>query len=342
MKRAGNLFEAILDRENLRRAVHKAMKGKRAREDARIWVADLDANLERIARQLRAAAFPVGRFHQFTIHDPKERIITAPCFEERVVHHAIMNVCEPHLDRWLIPDTYACRVGKGRIRCLLRARQYAARHGWFLKMDIRKYFDSVSHDRLLDRWAMRFKDRQLFQLLESIIRGYRGDTRRGLPIGSLTSQHLANFYLGWFDRFLKERLRMPGYVRYMDDMAIWANDPAALENAQREAHKFLGEKLDLEVKPEPYWNRTAHGMDFLGCRVFHNRATLNRRSRLRFRRRWHDLLMQYDGGQIGETELQARGTALIAFTQTAGLSAWRFRRDVVNSAAVSGQEVRTA
>lgn len=342
MKRTGNLFESILDRENLRSAVHKSLKGKRARDDARAWMANLDANLERIAEQLRIATFPVGRAHQFVIHDPKERIITAPCFEERVVHHAIMNICEPHLDRWLIPDTYACRMGKGRVRCLLRARQYAARYGWFLKMDIRKYFDSVPHGRLLELWAKRFKDKPLFDLLSSILNGYRGQSGRGLPIGSLTSQHLANFYLGWFDRFAKETLRMPGYVRYMDDIAMWTDDAAALKTAESESRRFLGAVLGLEIKPEPYHNRTRHGMDLLGCRVFDNRMTLNRRSRIRFRHQWKELEMQYTTGQIAEMELQSRMTSLVAFTQTAGVSAWQFRQHVIGSSGVSGQETRTA
>ena len=96
------------------------------------------------------------------IFDPKERLITAPCFEERVVHHAIMNVVEPHLDRWLIDDTFACRKGKGRIVCLLRAQYSPSEHPWFLKLDIRKYFDSISHDRLLALWQRRFKDRSCY------------------------------------------------------------------------------------------------------------------------------------------------------------------------------------
>ena len=202
MRRVGHLFEQIVDRDNLRRAVHKALKGKRDRPDVQAWLGQLESHLQRITAQLQVGSFPVGRFHQFVIHDPKERIITAPCFEERVVHHAIMNVCEPYLDRLLVFDSYACRRGKGRIACLLRARRFAARHRWFLKLDIRKYFDSIHHDRLLRLWQRRFKDARLFGLLESMIRSYRGTLGRGLPIGSLLSQHLANFYLGWYDRFL--------------------------------------------------------------------------------------------------------------------------------------------
>jgi hypothetical protein len=341
MRRVGHLFEHILDRDNMRLAVHKALKGKRDRPDVQAWLGQLESNLQRITAQLQAGSFPVGRFHQFVIHDPKQRIITAPCFEERVVHHAIMNVCEPYLDRLLVFDSYACRRGKGRIACLLRARRFAAHHRWFLKLDIRKYFDSIRHDRLLSLWQRRFKDARLFGLIESMVRGYRGTLGRGLPIGSLLSQHLANFYLGWYDRFVKEQLRLPAMTRYMDDVALWSDDHEVLGEAENASRGFLRDELDLEVKPHPYRNRCVHGMDYLGCRVFPTHLVLNRRSRVRFRRQWQRLERQHAEGILSEAELQARVTALVAFTRTPGLSAWQFRRRVLFSNTVDGREART-
>jgi RNA-directed DNA polymerase len=341
VKRTGRLFEALLGRDNLRAAAHQALKGKRTRQDARTWLAHLDANLARMTAQLADGTFPLGRFHQFVIHDPKERIITAPCFEERVLHHALMNVCEPHLERWLIFDTYACRKGKGRVAALQRARQFAGRYSFFLKMDIRKFFDSIPHDELLDRWRQRFKDERLNQLLEAIVRSYRGQLGCGLPIGSLTSQHGANFYLGWFDRFVKERLGIPGYVRYMDDLALWSNDLEELRTAEEQSRRFLADDLALLVKPTPYRNRTTHGMDFLGCRIFRNHLVLNRRSRVRFRRKLRHLELAWLTGVLDEAELQGRATALTAFVRSAGLSSWRYRSRVLYQLPVSGPEART-
>ncbi len=285
MKRAGNLFERIADRDNLRLAFSKAVRGKRDRRDARNFAEHLEANLQAMRQGLLRGNVPVGRFHQFVIHDPKERVITAPCFEERVLHHAIMTVCEPVFERWLIADTYACRVGKGRLAALDCARQFAHRFPVFLKLDIRKYFDSISHDELLRRLACLFKDRRLLELLERIIRSFRGPVGRGVPIGSLTSQHLANFYLGWFDRFAKEQIRAKGYVRYMDDMVLWCDSPHVLSEHLTASRNFLNRELMLDLKESPYINRAGHGMDFLGCRVFPRQLALNRRSRTRFRRK---------------------------------------------------------
>jgi hypothetical protein len=341
VKRAGDLFDRIADRDNLRLAAAKALRGKRGRADARRFVAALDRNLAGLADGLRAGTVPVGRFRQFVIRDPKERVISAPCFTERVLHHAILNVCEPHFERWLIADTFACRAGKGRDAALARARQFAGRFRHFLKLDVRKFFDSVPHGRLLDLLGRRFKDRRLLELFGRVVRSFRGEAGRGLPIGSLTSQHFANLYLGAFDRFVKESLRLRGYVRYMDDMALWSDDAAALREALAAGGRFLRDELGLELKPTPYRNRTAHGMDFLGFRVCRRHLELNRRSRVRFRRRLRRLEAWHAAGRIGEAELQARATALVAFARAAGVCSWRFRRAAVSSGPAGGRMAPT-
>ncbi len=336
MKRTGNLFEQVVDRDNLRLAVSKAVRGKRDRPEVGAFLQHLDHRLAEMSDQLRAGTFPLGRYRQFIRFDPKERIITAPCFAERVLHHAVINIWEPALERWLIADTFACRAGKGRLAALERAQQFARRFQFFLKLDIRKYFDSVSHDRLLDLLSRRFKDRPLLELFERIVRSFRGGLGRGLPIGSLTSQHLANFYLGWFDRFVKEKLRIPAYVRYMDDMVVWADSKAVLAEALRASEVFLDKELGLTLKATPYVNRVEHGLDFLGCRLYRGHMVLNRRSRRRFRRRLAWLERRHTAGEISERQLQDRVTALIAFTRTPGLATWRFRQGVLQSSLVSG------
>ena len=221
MKRAGRLMERVLDRETLREAFARASRGKRTKRDAAAFGMRLDENLAELARDLAEGTYTVGPYHQFTIFDPKERLITAPCFRDRVLHHAVTLVCEPVFERFLIADTFACRRGKGREAAVERARHFARRYPWFLKLDIRKYFNSIDHEVLLGRLARKFKDRRLLDLFGRIIASYEVAPGRGVPIGSLTSQHFANFYLGGLDRFVKEGLRAGGYVRYMDDFVVW-------------------------------------------------------------------------------------------------------------------------
>jgi retron-type reverse transcriptase len=221
MKRIGQLYDGIWDWDNLRTAFWKARKGAARNRSVQQFEARLDENLSSLAAELSEERVQSAGSTQFIIHDPKKRTITAPAFRDRVLHHAIMNVCEPHLDHWLIFDSYACRKGKGRLAALKRATEYAKAHGWYLKLDIRKYFESIPHDNLLRALHLKFKDKRLLKLLEQLIVSDRGI---GLPIGSLMSQHLANFYLNPVDRLCREQLRVPGYVRYMDDFSLWTDD----------------------------------------------------------------------------------------------------------------------
>ena len=334
MKRQGNLVESIASRANLRLAFQLAARGKRGRWDCLLFAANLERNLLNLGSQIRSGTVAVGRCRQFVIYDPKRRLITAPCFTERVLHHAIMTVCEPVFDRWLISDTFACRRGLGRITALHRAQQFSRRAKFYLKFDIRQYFDSISHSVLMNRLQMKFKDHALLQLFARIVTAYRGTLERGLPIGSLTSQHFANFYLGWFDRFVKESLKCQGYVRYMDDMVIWGESARELMICLARCEEFLRDVLCLELKPTPYINRCCLGIDFLGARVFPRHLTLSRRSRVRGRRRLMTLERLWLAGKISDQELQDRATAVIAFLQAGGCVSWNFRLGLVENSKV--------
>lgn len=124
MRRVTNLFNDIPDPDNLRVAFDKASRGRRGQAGVRQFAAELDRRIVAMSGGIRNETFPVGRFHQFLIRDPKQRVITAPHFDERVLHHAIMNVCEPVMDRWLIADTFACREAKGREAAIARAHRF--------------------------------------------------------------------------------------------------------------------------------------------------------------------------------------------------------------------------
>ena len=270
------------------------------------------------------------QYHQFWIRDPKERLITAPCFRERVLHHAIVRVCEPTFERWLIPDTYACRREKGRIAALLRAKTFSSRYGFYLKLDIRKYFPSIPHNRLDALLKRLFAEPQLVSLWSQVVKSYCPGAKSGLPIGSLTSQHLANAYLGQLDRLVKEELRVKGYVRYMDDMVLWGESTVALRNHLNAITEFLLGSLGLDVR-SPYINRVEHGIGFLGARVFPSHIVPSRSSRIRYRRRIRKLERLHADGSLSEMELQQRGTAMTSNMRVAGMRSWTWRRHVVDS-----------
>lgn len=327
MKRTGGLREAVLERDNLRLAFWKAARGKADRGPVRQYRARLEAELDALQSGLAAGTYPVGESTRFVIHDPKRRVIHAAAFRERVLHHALMNVCEPCFERWLIHDTYACRRGRGQWAAVRRAEEFSRRFGWFLKGDIRKYFESIPRARVLARLERRLKDPWVLAWMERLLAAHPGAGDRGLPIGSLMSQHLANLYLDTLDRWVKEVERCPGYVRYMDDFVVWDRSPGRLVELREKLGRLLQEELGLETKGTPFINRTDHGLDFLGCRVWAGFSTLNRRSRRRFRRKLLTLQAGWEEGEISELEAQRRATALCAFT--AQVRSRTFRRTVL-------------
>ncbi len=316
MKSCKVRLEQIADAENLREAFLRAARGKGHRAEVIVLRENLAEELGALREGMLAGTVAVGKFTAFTIHEPKVRRIHAPCFRERVLHHALIGPCEADFERWLIDDTYACRRGKGREAALRRAEHYAARHGWFLKLDVAKYFDSIPHAVLLGEIARRFRDRRVMVLWARIVRAYEVSPGRGLPIGALTSQHLANFFLGAADRHVKETLRVPGDARYMDDMALWGGREE-LKAAMVSLRDFLAERLGLRVKDNWHLQRVERGMDFLGYRVRPEGSTLNRASRRRFLRRWQWGERAREEGRIGEAAAQRRALALTAFVRVA-------------------------
>lgn len=310
-------LEKVADPENLREAFLRAAKGKADRPDVVAFRANLDEELLSLHGEILNGVVRVGECAAFTIYEPKERRIHAPVFRERVLHHALVGPSEADFERWSIFDSFACRRGKGREAALRRAERFARRHEWFLKLDVAKYFDSISHEALIDLLKPRIRDARVLALWVRIVGAYQTAPGRGLPIGALTSQHLANFYLGGVDRAVKEGLEIPGYARYMDDMALWSDSRKQLREARATIESHLAIKLHLRLNPHWHLQPTGRGMDFLGYRVFPHGSRLNRASRRSFRRRWRAFEKAFGEGHISESELQRRVLALTAFVRVA-------------------------
>lgn len=330
MKRAGGLFERIVAFDNLLRAVRQAARGKRDRPTVARFIFDLEPELLRLQDELHTGRYRPGAFFTFEIRDPKRRNICAAPFRDRVVHHAICHVLEPFFERRLIFDTYACRPGKGSHAAVARAQHFARRYPYFLKCDVRKYFESVDHGVLNALLARLFKDPPLHDLLGRIIAHAPPDAPpgKGLPIGNLTSQHFANLYLGELDHHLKDRLGVGGYLRYMDDLLLFADDKPALHRNLAALRAFLRETLRLELKETATRLAPAtEGIPFLGFRVYPGVLRLNPRTLRRFRRRWRGRERAYRAGRLGGDDL-ARTVASL-FAHVAHADTWRLRRRLV-------------
>ncbi len=281
MKRAGDLIDGIADLDNLMLAFHKAAKGKRGRKEVIEYEKDLEDNLFRLSQDLLSASVRVGDYEYFQIRDPKLRTICAASFPERVLHHALMNVCHTHFERQFIHTTYATRPQKGTYKALDRARKAFKRYSYVAKFDVRHYFDSIDHTILKAKLARIFKDGAVLEVFGRIIDSYHSTQHgKGLPIGNLTSQYFANFYLSGFDHWCKETLKAKEYIRYMDDFLVFASDRDEIADLTSQIGGYIKANLDLELKP-PVVETTKRGVSFLGYRLKKNNVLLNSRSKQR-------------------------------------------------------------
>ena len=316
MKRVGNLMERITDMENLREAFLRASKGKTDKLAVVSFRKNLDDNLKTLGLQLMHGNPKVGKYHFFKIHDPKERIICAAQFPTRVAFHAIMRICHPLFDAYQIYDSYASRIGKGQYKAIERARGFASKYRWFAKLDVCKYFDSIDHEVMTRQIGNLIKDRRLMDIFKQLIDGYCREEGKGLPIGNLTSQYFANHYLSLADHYIKEKMSVKAYVRYMDDMLIFANDKEEIKHIVKNYTTFIERTLILQLH-QPVINKTNKGLNFLGYVVTDKALRLSQRSRRRFRKKLANLDKEYQQSKISIEKYNMRYKCLRAFIDKA-------------------------
>ena len=308
MKRYGNLTASIADPDNLMLAYWKA--------EVRQYVASLQGNISALQRQIEQGRVECGNYRIFTIFDPKERQICAAPFPQRVLHHALMNVCGPIFDKWQIFDSYASQKGKGTYAALERAKMFHKRYAYCVKMDVRKFFDSIHHPTLKGQLARLFKDWQVVNAFYDIIDSYCVQPDRGLPIGNLTSQYFANHYLASLDHYAKEELKVGGYVRYMDDILIYGDDRERLREQASLMRKYVEERLQLQFKVVDL-RPTSKCTQFLGYRISREAMLLSHRSQRRYVLRMKDYITEYHSGHWSQEVLQRHLSPLIAFASKA-------------------------
>jgi len=332
MKRQGHLLEQIADLHNLYEALYKAQKGKPFKPYVSAYREQLQENLQRLQRQIISCEVETGNYHTFTIYDPKKRLICATPFSQRVLHHAIMNICHASFDKHQIASSFASRSGKGTYAALDKARQYNQQYRWFLKLDVRKYFESIDHAILKKQLHRLFKDTPLLLLFEQIIDSYSTAGQKSVPIGNLTSQYFANHYLSVADHYVIRVLQVPAYVRYMDDMVLWHHDKEELLAIGYRFQEFIARELLLELKPFCL-NEPRKGLPFLGYLLYKDQVRLAPRSKKRFiaTSALYDAKLQT--GLWSQKEFANHAMPLFAFTEYA--NAKEFRKNVYSTLVAS-------
>jgi RNA-directed DNA polymerase len=284
MKRISNIYHQIISIENLQLADKKARKGKAAQYGVRLHDLNREANIIQLHEMLKNKTYTTSAYSVFTIHDPKEReIFRLPYYPDRITHHAVMNVLESIFTDCFTADTYSCIKGRGihaAANAVRKALKDVPGTQYCLKMDIKKFYPNIDHDVLKALLRRKFKDADLLWLLDGII-----ESADGLPIGNYLSQYFANFYLSYFDHWVKEVKGVRHYFRYADDIVILAADKPYLHQLLFDITQYLSEKLKLSVK-ENYqvFPIAARSIDFVGYRFYHTHTLLRKSIKQRFAR----------------------------------------------------------
>lgn len=284
MKRIGNLYEQIYSIDNLQLADQIARKGK-AKQPGVIWHdKSREANLQKLHEMLRDKTYQTSEYTTFTVYEPKERLIfRLPFFPDRITHHAVMNILEPVFVSTFTADTYSCIKGRGIHACanaVKRALRDVEGTQFCLKLDIKKFYPSIDHEILKQLLRKKIKDNDLLWLLDEII-----DSTDGLPIGNYLSQYFANFYLTYFDHWLKEVKRVNYYFRYADDLVILADSKPYLHQLLSDIRDYLSVNLKLEVKQNhQVFPVSSRGIDFVGYVFYHTHTRLRKSIKKNFAR----------------------------------------------------------
>lgn len=265
-------FDEIISLDNLLGAWEEFAREKKKRADVRIFARALLHNILSLQRDLTKNSYRHSSYEAFQITDPKPRSIHKATVRDRLLHRAVYRVLYPEFDRTFIHDSYSCRDKKGThkaFRRLVKMARTVSRNYtgpcWAIKMDIRKFFDSVDHEILMELLGARIADRRLLALLGVIIDSFHHTPGKGMPLGNLTSQLFANVYLDPLDKFVKHRLRARFYLRYADDFLIVGPDADELLGYFVEIHTFLKEKLKLSIHPDKViLRKLGWGIDFVG------------------------------------------------------------------------------
>ncbi len=286
MKRLGNIYFKVYDKDNIRRAFINAMKGKAHYGEVREIKKNFEWYVDDLHKMLKQKKYTNSKYTVFTRHSGgKERkIYMLPFYPDRVVHHCIVQVVGEAWEKTLIYDTYSTIPGRGPHLCAKKIKSLLRNQKWkyCLKLDINKYYPSVNNEILKTIIRKKIKDKHLLAVLDNII-----DSANGIPIGNYVSQWFGNLYLNDFDHWVKETLGAKNYFRYCDDLVFIAQDKQTLWMWLDEIKSYLKSNLELSIKDNYQVFPVSRGIDFLGFRFFNGYTLVRKRILKAMKQRLH-------------------------------------------------------
>lgn len=303
IKSYNHLWEQFISDENIKLAIINSSKGKRNRK----LVKDVYENQDKYILKIRKYAENFHNCYHKPIHiydgiTRKQRVIIVPKYKEQIVHHMAVNVLRPIFEHGMYEHSYGSLPNRGAHKGKKLIKKWIEHDKknvkYCLKMDIRKFFDSIPHDIIKAKLALLIHDKKFLNLLYEII----DVIDNGLPLGFYTSQWFANWYLQDLDHYIKEELGTVHYIRYMDDMVIFGSNKRKLHQIREKISEYLNDKLDVKLKDN--WqvfrfdyikNGKHYGrcLDFMGFKFYRDRIILRRNIMLKATRKAKKLSKKY-------------------------------------------------
>ena len=296
------MYDELCSYSNLFLAYQKARKGKTKKAYVIEFEKDLINNLKLLRTELLLHSYSPKPLKTFILRDPKTRKISKSHFRDRIIHHSLINILEPIFDKTFIYDSYASRKNKGAHKAVKRFIKFQNKitkngklvfykrikdkelrlvKGYVLKADIKHYFQEMNHNILINIISRRIKDTRIIWLINKILKNFplEIDFGKGIPLGNYTSQFFGNVYLNDLDYYIKHKLKIKYYIRYVDDFVIFHRDKNFLDNCKIKIQEFLINNLKLELHSDKTKIKSLYcGSDFLGFRVFLKHILLRRRN----------------------------------------------------------------
>lgn len=315
-KRINNIYDEALTFSKIRAAYYRTAKRKKKTKDVIEFEMKLEDNVIQIYRDLKNETYKPGKYKEFKVYEPKERTIRCLPFYDRViqqlyVHEYIM----PYMLKKFISTSYACIPGKGVHTCVAKVQQFMrqATKKWdkpyFVKYDISKFFYSIDKKILYNILKKYYKDKKFLKLsrkfiglpetedsLKNMINnesslgmkdevGEGPTIEKGIPIGNYTSQYFANIYMNELDKYIKEKLRIQYYVRYMDDGLLMVENKKMAKEILEKIETYVNKELNMELNKKSGYFPVKQGCLFCGYRIYLNHKLIKRNNINRMKKR---------------------------------------------------------
>lgn len=333
MKRYGNIYDKICSMENLELAYKNAKKGKGWYREVREIEENPQYYLELLQSMLKNHTYKTSEYSTFMKKDGKKEreIYKLPFFPDRIAQWAVLQIIEPQLLAYFTDDTYSAIPNKGIHAAFRKLRKAVDEHPeemtYCLKIDCKKFYPSIDHDILKQKFRKKYKDPELLFLIDEIIDSintcpateenidfYAGQGKEikivtgdngqefidgiGIPIGNYFSQYAGNFYLTEFDHWMKEVKHVKHYYRYMDDICIFASSKEELHQLLQEIEEYLNTKLNLRLKGNyQIFPSFIRGVDFVGYRIFLDYTLLRKSTCQQFKQKMTAIRKKIESGQ---------------------------------------------